>query len=210
MKILIPTFGSRGDVQMYINLGAKLIESGYDVTITTHEFWKETLEDIGINFIQLGPDINVDIEAAKFRKSYNIFSALKMLNTLHLSSSSLISQILKEYDLLIVSHMLCGAMEAIDMNKPYVSVTFLPSMVQSSNRSVKSFFTSILHSLYFKFGPWGKIKKRLKLKHITHFYQLQSPSLNLIPFSKYMFPYDSKWTTNNILTGFWILPSHNT
>ncbi|MDF2609248.1 MAG: glycosyl transferase family [Lachnospiraceae bacterium] len=41
MKILIPTMGTRGDIQPYIALSRKLIDSGFEVTIATHHCWKE-------------------------------------------------------------------------------------------------------------------------------------------------------------------------
>jgi UDP:flavonoid glycosyltransferase YjiC (YdhE family) len=207
MKVLIPVFGSRGDIQIYVNLAVKLVESGHFVTIATHPFWRQTIESLGLAFMPLGPNINVDAEAARFRKSYNVLSVLKLLNSLHLSSSAFVSKYLDDFDLLIVSHMLCGAMEAIKANKPFINVTFLPSMIPIHDTIFRQIPKSLLFALYFNLGPWGKIKRKLGVKHINNFNQLISSDLNLIPISRYILPQAKNWKANCIITGFWPLPT---
>jgi len=95
MKILIPALETRGDVQLYINLSVELSGAGFNVTIGTHPYWKETIESFSINFIPLGPDINIDIEAANAKKSFNIFSLIKMINNINNTASPRIIEILR-------------------------------------------------------------------------------------------------------------------
>jgi len=50
------TIGSRGDVQPYIALGLGLKKQGHDVTIVTHEEYKEWIEAFGISHSTAGGD----------------------------------------------------------------------------------------------------------------------------------------------------------
>lgn len=50
MKILIMTFGTRGDVQPYVALGLHLKLSGHDVTIATSERFRTFIEDHGLGY----------------------------------------------------------------------------------------------------------------------------------------------------------------
>ena len=71
-KIAMFTMGTRGDVQPYIFLCRGLADAGYDVTLASHPCWKELIESYGIHFKPVGPDINIEEEAAVIRgKSSN-------------------------------------------------------------------------------------------------------------------------------------------
>jgi hypothetical protein len=51
MKILINSFGTRGDIQPYIALARGLKEAGYDVAICTSEGYKEDIEKYQIQYL---------------------------------------------------------------------------------------------------------------------------------------------------------------
>jgi UDP:flavonoid glycosyltransferase YjiC (YdhE family) len=209
MKIIIPTLGSRGDVQLYINLAVELVEAGFDITIATHSFWKQTIESFEINFYPLGPEVNFDVEVARVRRNFNIFAVIKLLNDIHKVASAQLLDLLPQFDLLVVSHTLFGALEAMKMNKPYISVILVPTVIPeitAGTDGIRSRLRSFPNSFYFNAGPWGRIRKRYGLKSITQFHQLLSPDLNLIPISNHLYPYRPHWTENHVVTGIWHLP----
>lgn len=53
LKITLLTIGSRGDVQPYIALGKGLLKEGHEVTIATHEEFKDWILKHGINFKEI-------------------------------------------------------------------------------------------------------------------------------------------------------------
>ena len=67
-KIAMFTMGTRGDVQPYIYLSKELIRNGYEVTLGSHPCWRKLVEDSGIQFEPIGPDIDIDKEAAVIRE----------------------------------------------------------------------------------------------------------------------------------------------
>lgn len=66
-KTAMFTMGTRGDIQPYIYLSGELIRSGYDVTLGSHPCWRNLVERSGIRFEPIGPDIDIEKEAAIIR-----------------------------------------------------------------------------------------------------------------------------------------------
>ncbi len=82
MKTIIFTMGTRGDIQPYIYLARALKENGHDVKLGSHPCWRKHIEESGISFLPVGPDIDIEMEAAVIRgKSSN--AALSMLKTMN-------------------------------------------------------------------------------------------------------------------------------
>lgn len=67
MNIVIPTFGTRGDVQPYIALSLGLQRSGHAVTLASHPCMRALVESYGVNFAPIGPDIDIAHETAIIR-----------------------------------------------------------------------------------------------------------------------------------------------
>ena len=66
-KIAMFTMGTRGDIQPYIFLSKELIRNGYEVTLGSHPCWRSLVEEADIHFEPIGPDIDIDKEAAIIR-----------------------------------------------------------------------------------------------------------------------------------------------
>lgn len=81
-KIAMFTMGTRGDVQPYIYLAQALNQSGYEVTLGSHPCWRGLIEQSGILFVPIGPDIDIEEEAAIIRgKTKNpMVSMLRTMN----------------------------------------------------------------------------------------------------------------------------------
>ncbi|MCA9198824.1 MAG: glycosyltransferase family 1 protein, partial [Planctomycetales bacterium] len=50
MKVFITTYGSRGDVQPYVALGKRLLDSGHDVTLATSSRFQDFVCDHGLKY----------------------------------------------------------------------------------------------------------------------------------------------------------------
>lgn len=81
-KIAMFTMGTRGDVQPYIFLSKQLIKEGFDVILGSHPCWRQLIEESGIKFEPIGPDIDIEKEAAIIRgkNSNPVISMLKTMN----------------------------------------------------------------------------------------------------------------------------------
>jgi hypothetical protein len=129
LKTIIPTIGTRGDVQPYIALG--LLRAGHTVTVASHPSMKKLVETYEVPFAPMGPDIDIGHETAIIRaKSPHWMVGFKrvmdfsfaMLERSHIDLLGLC----RGADLVIVSHSAAGSMEADKLGLPTVSVTLFP------------------------------------------------------------------------------------
>ena len=81
-KIAMFTMGTRGDVQPYIFLSKGLMKEGFDVILGSHPCWRGLVEEAGIHFEPIGPDIDIEEETSviRGRSSNQLFSMLKTMN----------------------------------------------------------------------------------------------------------------------------------
>ena len=68
MNILIPTIGTRGDVQPFIALAQGLRASGHSTVLASHPVMRSLAESYNINFEPIGPDIDLGKEVAAIRQ----------------------------------------------------------------------------------------------------------------------------------------------
>ena len=52
MRVLALTYGTRGDVQPYVALGAALVAAGHQCDICTHALFKSFVEEYGLGFVE--------------------------------------------------------------------------------------------------------------------------------------------------------------
>lgn len=208
-KIAMFTMGTRGDVQPYIFLSKELIKKGYEVTLGSHPCWKKLIEESGITFEPIGPDIDIEKEAAIIRgkNSNPVLSMLKTMNFVFRiiqNSSKEIYEICKGKDLIIVSHSQMGAVEAGVLGIPTVNVTLQKEMI-GENLKPKNFKDMIIGGMIAKqvAKPYNKIRKVYGLKPVNSVDEIMSKDLNLIPISKYVLERNQYWEEKNVLTGYW-------
>lgn len=208
-KIAMFTMGTRGDVQPYIFLSKELMKNGYDVTLGSHPCWKKLIEDAGICFEPIGPDIDIEKEAAIIRgKVAN--PALSMLKTMNFvfriiqESTYEILEVCKGKDLIIVSHSQMGATEAEVLGIPTVNVTLQKEMIGEKLKP-QTFKDKLIGGMIAGLvaKPYNKIRKVYKLKPVKSVDEIMSEKLNLIPISKYVLERNPYWEEKNILTGYW-------
>lgn len=209
MKIAMFTMGTRGDVQPYLYLARALNARGHETVIGSHPCWRPLIEESGVAFVPIGPDIDIQSETAAIRgKTSN--AALGMLRTMNFifkiieHSSEEIYQACKGKDLIVVSHSQMGAAEAEALGLPTINVTLQVEMIPQSLK-VPSFgdrlFRLFVGPQIAK--PYNKIRKLYGLPKLKSSEDLISGSVNLIPISSYVKERNPYWDDKNILTGYW-------
>jgi sterol 3beta-glucosyltransferase len=132
MRIVIPTIGSRGDVQPFIALAQGLAHAGHTVTLASHPVMKTLVESHGVSFAPIGPDIDLVWEVAEIRtRSRSEMAGLVRgmrfaFEKLEQSHEDILAQC-RGADLVVVhAQSAAGKNEADQLNLPYFSVTFVP------------------------------------------------------------------------------------
>ena len=208
-SIVIFTMGTRGDVQPYIFLAQALRDAGYSVTIGTHPCWNELVTDAGVGFAPIGPDIDIEYEAAVIRgKSRNpMISMLKTMNFVFKiieQSSGDIYAACKGADLVIVSHSHMGATEAEALHIQTVNVTLQTEMIPKPNKKATvgdKLFGALINPRMV--SPYNKIRKQYDLPPVKSLDKVMSRQLNLIPLSRYVVEQNPYWDACNRVVGYW-------
>lgn len=208
-KIAMFTMGTRGDVQPYIYLSKALIKRGYEVTLGSHPCWKNLIEEAGIYFEPIGPDIDIEKEAARIRGKISN-PVLSMLNTMNFvfrmiqASTKEIYEVCKGKDLIIVSHSQMGATEAEVLGIPTINVTLQKEMIAEKLKP-QTFKDRLIGNIIAKQAakPYNKIRRVYGLKSVKSADEIMSDKLNLIPISKYVLERNPYWEEKNVLTGYW-------
>ncbi len=201
--------GTRGDVQPYIYLSKGLIRAGYEVTLGSHPCWRGLIEDAGIHFEPIGPDIDIEKEAAIIRgKTANpILSMIKCMNFIMKiiqSSTKEVYEVCKGKDMIVVTHSMMGAVEAGVLGIPTVNVTLQTEMIGEKLKP-KKFKDKLIGGMIAGFvaRPYNKIRKHYGFKPVKSSDEIMSEKLNLIPISKYVIERNPYWEDKNILIGYW-------
>ncbi len=82
MKITILTIGSRGDIQPYLALGVYLKRVGYRVKLATHETFKDLIVSYGLDFEDMGGNIQDRLNDDDIKATIEAANPLQMLGLL--------------------------------------------------------------------------------------------------------------------------------
>lgn len=212
MKFIIPTIGTRGDVQPYIALSLGLMRHNHEVTLVSHPCMRGLVESYGVPFAPMGPDIDIGHEAALIRgKSRNWMLGFKRVMDF---SFSMLEQsypdllpLCRQSDVVIVSHSAAGSMEADALDLPRVSVTLMPQAIPAKdphaswiNRTVMNVAGAAMGMMMTR--PLENIRRRKGLPPMGP-YGITSPLLNLVPISPLIEPPNPLWETRHKMTGYW-------
>jgi UDP:flavonoid glycosyltransferase YjiC (YdhE family) len=216
MKIIIPTIGTRGDVQPYIALSLGLQKSGHDVTLASHPCMRTLVESYGVNFASIGPDIDIAHETAIIRGKSPHWM-IGFMRVMKFSFSMLeqahpdLLALCQDGDLVIVSHTAAGSIEADQLGIPTVSVTLMPEAIPANDPQ-----DSLVKKMVMKVAgagmgmmmtrPLDKIRKKVGVPKMGP-NGITSTRLNLIPISPAIIPPNPLWETRHRVTGFWYTPA---
>lgn len=207
--MVIFTMGTRGDVQPYIFLAQALQKAGCAVSIGTHPCWANLVAQHNIPFVPIGPDIDIEHEAALIRKKVKnpLFAMLKTMQfvfNIIQNSSGDIYEACKNKSLVIVSHSQMGATEAEALNIKTVNVTLQTEMLGQPYKK-KSALDKLVAFFINKqtVKPYNKIRKLYSLPPLTSLDEGMSPYLNLIPVSRHIVQPNPYWAKQNQIVGYW-------
>ncbi len=212
-KIVMFTMGTRGDVQPYIFLAQALQKADCEVTLGTHPCWRKLVTEAGVTFAPIGPDIDIELEAAIIRgREKNAMQA--MIKTMQFvfkiveRSASEVYRCCEGQDLIVVSHSHIGAAEAEALQIPTVDVTLQTEMIaepgkpQSFGQKVfGKLFNTVVNPMLVK--PYNKLRRAYGLPKIKSMDQMLSKQLNLIPISRYVIEPSLYWEPQNQMVGYW-------
>lgn len=208
-KIAMFTMGTRGDVQPYIYLAQELVKHNCNVILGSHPCWATLIQSAGVDFVPIGPDVDIEREAAVIR-GRNKNPALSMLKTMNFvfkiieSSSDDVYRASVGRDLIIVSHSQMGATEAEILGIKTVNVTLqtemIPQLLKEKTLADRLFGGAIAKQIA---KPYNKLRKKYGLKPADDIGKIMSKTLDLIPISAYVKPRSPYWEPQHILTGFW-------
>lgn len=214
MKVLIPTMGTRGDIQPYIALAKGLNNAGFNTTIATHPCWRDLIRKYHIEFASIGPDIDIEYEASVIRGSsknwmLGVIKTMKFMFKIIENSSMEIRKLCKGVDLVVASHSQIGAAEAEASGIPYISVILQPDVIPKKLEQlslVKSLMNKTLGAIIspFMVGPYNKLRQKQGLSKVKTFDELLSPYLNVIPISPVVYPPNIFWEGKNKVVGYWL------
>jgi sterol 3beta-glucosyltransferase len=212
MNILIPTIGTRGDVQPYIALAVGLIELGHEVTIATHPIQRALVESYDVPFAPIGPDIDLGYETAMIHENawhwmIGFWRVMKFSFSMLEQAYDDILSLSQHTDLMIVSHTGAGSIEADKLGLPAVSVTLFPQAIPVDDPDQSIFLRAIGKLAGVGMGlmmeqPLNKIRKQVGVKPMGP-EGITSPILNLIPVSAHVSPPDPRWERRHRVTGYW-------
>ncbi len=215
MRILIPTIGTRGDLQPYMALVLGLQSAGRQPTIATHPSMHGLVTAYGINFAPIGPDIDIGHETAIIQgRSPNwVVGFLRVMRfsfaMLEQSHADLLV-LARQTDLVVVTHTAAGSIEADQLRLPAVSVTLMPQAI-SVHDPTKTFLKRALGRVagagmgLVMTRPLNRIRKRVGVPPMGPT-GITSPILNLIPISSHVSPPDPRWEPRHRVTGYWFAP----
>ncbi len=216
MRILIPTIGSRGDVQPYIALALGLIGAGHTVTVVSHPTMCGLVESYGVPFAPMGPDIDLGRETAIIRdRSPNwmvgFMRVMKFSFAMLERSHADLLELCRRADLIIVSHTAAGSMEADQLCLPTVSVTLMPQAIPVNDPKDSFLKRGLMKIVGAGMGvmmtrPLNQIRKRIGLPPMGT-RGITSPTLNLIPLSPSVSPPNPLWEPRHQMTGYWFAAS---
>lgn len=186
-----------------------MIRQGYNVTLGSHPCWRNLIIDSGIMFVPIGPNVDIEKEAAIIRGS-NSNPAVSMLKTMNFvfkiiqDSTGEIYNVCKGKDLIIVSHSQMGATEAEALGIPTINVTLQKEMIAEKLKP-HSFMDKLVGALIGRqmAKPYNKIRKIYGLNPVKSSDEIISHKLNLIPISKHVLNRNPYWEDYNVLTGYW-------
>ena len=219
MKTIIPTIGTRGDVQPYIALALGLQKAGHMVALATHPCMRGLVESYGVPFAPIGPDIDIAHETAILReKSPNwmigFLRVMKFSFAMLEQSHADLLELCRAVDLVIVSHTAAGSIEADQLDLPTVSVTLMAEAIPAKDPKDPFIKRAVMNMIGAGMGlvmtrPLNQIRKRVGVPPMGAT-GITSPTLNLLPLSKHISSPNPLWESRHHMTGYWFASAPQT
>ncbi len=182
MKIVLATYGSRGDVQPMIALSLALKSAGHDVLLVGPPEFALWAKKSGCPFLPFGHDVTafIDSQANVVHLRCDIASLALVRRSLRLQLRTL-SSIFKGADLIVGSSLMLGASTIAEfLGIPYRYIVFTPQLFPSKDHPYPAIKTQTLSPLANDF-TWkaAGIADKLNLTRIINQFR-QTTSLGII------------------------------
>jgi sterol 3beta-glucosyltransferase len=213
MKILIPTIGSRGDVQPFVALAQALAYAGHTVTLASHPVMQSLVSSHGVTFVPIGPDIDLaqevaDINSRSPNLAIGLIRAMRFSFDLLEQSHQDILDLCQQNSLVVVpAQSAAGKNEAEQLQLPYLSVSFVPWGIPWDDPD-RPFYKRVLYGAFDRLvalittRPLNRMRKRQGLPPVGA-EGFSSPHLNLVPVSPAVYPPNPHWAPQHQLVGYW-------
>jgi sterol 3beta-glucosyltransferase len=213
MRIVIPTIGSRGDVQPFIALAQGLIRVGHTVTLASHPVMKTLVEAHGVPFAPIGPDIDLgqQVAAIRLRSRYLVVGLVRAMrfsfDILERSHEDILAQC-RQADLVVVpAQSAAGKNEADRLELPYLSVNLVPWGIPWDDPQRPLYKRLIFGAIDGLIGlsttrPLNRLRKRQGLPPVGP-EGFASARLDLVPVSPAVYPPNPHWAPHHHLVGYW-------
>jgi sterol 3beta-glucosyltransferase len=213
MKVILPSIGTRGDVEPMIALAQALSRAGHTARILSHPVMCKLVESYGVSFAPIGPDIDLDeVTAAIRQRSRNAWAGLmhamrfsfEMLERAH---EDLLSNC-RGADLVVISaSSAAGKNEAEMLDLPYASVNLMPWGIRYDEpgrplpkRIAYGAIDGIAALVTTR--PLNRLRRRQGLPPVGP-EGFASPLLDLVPVSPAVYPPNPCWESQHRVTGYW-------
>lgn len=233
MKILISTFGTRGDVQPYLALAVGLQQAGHHVTLATSYNYTDWIEahrvqahptHFSVQTFMQQPEIQAVLKSRNVVQKFRIFRQMMSMGA---EAMDEVWAAIQSTDFVIQSPTSSGALEAAQIRGlpvalacpvPFASTRAFPSFFLGPVRfSLGGRYNYLTHRLMHQLlwvgmgGPMtNKLRKRLGLRPWRSYTALLNEARRLgIPmlygFSPTIIPKPADWDEQQQITGYWFL-----
>jgi sterol 3beta-glucosyltransferase len=213
MRAVIPTIGSRGDVQPFIALAQGLARAGHAATLASHPVMKPLVESHGVAFRPIGPGIDLARRVADIRQSSRtamagLVRAMRFSFDMLEQSHGDILALCREADLVVVSaQSAAGKNEADLLSLPHLSVTLMPWAIPWDDpqralwrRAAYSLMDRLVSLLTTR--PLNRLRRKLGLAPVGR-EGFTSLRLNLVPVSPAVYEPNPLWEPRHRVVGYW-------
>ncbi len=211
-RFVIPTIGTRGDVQPYVALAMGLEAAGHQATVATHPCMRSLVEAFGVPFAPIGPDVDIGQETAAIRAGAShwmlgLMRVMKFTFAMLEKSHPDLLTLCRQAEVVIVSHTAAGSIEADQLGRPKVSVTLFPQAIPVRDPSEPLPKRAIGALAGCGMGlmmsrPLNRVRKRVGVPPMGS-EGITSKRLNLLPISPHVYPPDPRWEPRHRMTGYW-------
>jgi len=210
VRIVIPTIGSRGDVQPYVNLAQGLLNAGHDVRVASNPTVRSLVESHEVPFVPVGHPVDMGAEGARLLEQSFGNMWLSLIRVMQLGARLVeeafpdVLEACRQADLVITSDSTSGAAEAQQLGKPWMSVTLQPARLpttEGSPTAAKRSRDRILGKLLA--APTNRFRRRVGAPLVEDITSMMSSRMILLPVSRVVAAPDPKWPPQVRQTGYW-------
>lgn len=227
MRILILTWGSRGDFQPFLALGRALQAAGHAVTVGGLAYGEPWVTAAGLDFLPAGPeDYDPATIVSGMTQMYQMSNPMQSAR--HLVTHYVAPSIIPTYEALarsdvdpdlIVSHhvQIAGPLFGQKLGKPVVTACFVPHTIPSrrtppmympnlgttGNRMAWWLTERVMEQMYDR--PLNQARRQLGFPPVRNAFLDggYSKLLHLVPISPHVFPPQPDWPPHYHVTGYW-------